>query len=67
MRSMKGIRGLEALSHEEQLRKLSLLSPVNRSLQGDPTGAFKYLKETLKKAGEGHFTRACSDRTRGVP
>lgn len=66
MRSMKGIRGLEALSHEEQLRKLSLLSPVNRSLQGDPTVAFKYLKETLKKA-EGHFTRACSDRTRGVP
>jgi len=27
--------------------------------------AFQYLEGAYKKAGVGHFTRACSDRTRG--
>lgn len=48
----------EHLSHEEHLRKMSFLSLKNRRLQGDFTSAFKYLKKTYKKAGEGHFTRA---------
>jgi len=32
---------------------------------GRPITAFQYLKGAFKKAGEGLFTRACSDRTRG--
>jgi len=28
-------------------------------------GALQYLKGTYEKAGEGLFTRTCSDRTRG--
>ena len=36
-----------------------------RRLQGDLVVAFQYLKGVYKKAGEGHFTRACSGRTRG--
>ena len=31
---------------------------------GHLIGAFKYLKGVYKKAGEGHFFRACSDKTR---
>jgi len=34
-------------------------------LQGHLTAAFHCLKGAYKKAGEGLFTRACSDRTRG--
>lgn len=34
-------------------------------LQGDLTGAFQYLKWAYKKPGEGLFTRACSNKTRG--
>ena len=36
-----------------------------RRLWGDLVAAFQYLKRAYKKAGEGLFTRACSDRTRG--
>jgi len=42
---------------------LGLLSLEKRKLQGDLTAAFQYLKGDYKKAGEGHFTRTCSDRT----
>jgi len=37
----------------------------NRRLQGDLKSAFQYLKGAYKKAGEGLFTGACSDRSRG--
>jgi len=36
-----------------------------RRLWGDLEADFQYLKGAYKKSGEGHFTRACSDRTRG--
>ena len=36
-----------------------------RTLQGDLIAACQYLKGADKKAREGLFTRACSDRTRG--
>ncbi|KAK4826211.1 hypothetical protein QYF61_006155 [Mycteria americana] len=61
----KMIRGLEHLSCEDRLRELGLFSLEKRKLQGDLTAAFQYLKGASKKAGEGLFTRACSDRTRG--
>ncbi|KAK4811690.1 hypothetical protein QYF61_024762 [Mycteria americana] len=59
------IRGLEHLSYEDRLRELGLFSLEKRRLQGDLTAACQYLKRVYKKAGEGLFTRACSDRTRG--
>ena len=31
----------------------------------DPIAAFQYLKRAYRKAGEGLFTRACSDKTKG--
>ena len=37
----------------------------NRRLREDLTATFQYLKGAYKRAGEGLFTRACSDRTRG--
>ena len=35
-----------------------------RRLQGDVIAAFQYLKRAYRKAGEGLFIRACSNRTR---
>jgi len=57
-------RELEHLSCEERLRELGLCSLETIRLQGDLIAAFQYLKGDYKKAGEGLFTRACSDRTR---
>ena len=62
---MKMIRGLENLSYEDRLRELRMSSLEKRRLQGDLIAASQYLKVAYKKAGEGLFTRACSDRTRG--
>jgi len=58
------IRGLEHLSYEERLRELGLFSLEKRRLQEGLIAAFHYSKGAYKKAGEGLFTRACSDRTR---
>ena len=44
---------------------MGLFSLEKRRLQGDFIAAFQYIKGAYKKAGEGLFTRACSDRTRG--
>ena len=59
------IRGLEHLSYEDRLRELGLFSLEKRRPQGDLLAAFQYLKGAYRKAGEGLFTRACRDRTRG--
>ncbi|KAK4823929.1 hypothetical protein QYF61_008315 [Mycteria americana] len=64
-RAIKMIKGLEHLPYEDRLRELGLFSLEKRRLQGDLVAAFQYLKEAYKKAGEGLFTRACSDSTRG--
>jgi len=64
-KATKMIRGLEHLSYEKNLRELYLVSLQKRRLWGDLTAAFQYLKGAYKRAGEGHFTRTCSDRTRG--
>jgi len=56
-------RRMEHLSYEERL--LGLFSPEKRRLQGDLTAAFQYPKGACRKAGEGFFTSACRDRTRG--
>ncbi|GAB0176436.1 hypothetical protein GRJ2_000108800 [Grus japonensis] len=60
-RATKMIRGLEHVCYEDRLRQLGSFSLEKRRLQGDLRAAFQY----LKKAGEGLFTRACSDRTSG--
>lgn len=44
-----------------QMRKF----PTQAEKQLVYTAAFQYLKGTYKKAGEGLFSRVCSDRTRG--
>jgi len=43
---------------------LGLFSLEKRRLHGDLTAVFQYLKGAYKKAGEGLFTRAHSNKTR---
>ncbi|KFP99506.1 hypothetical protein N329_04800, partial [Haliaeetus albicilla] len=64
-RVTKMIRQLEDLSYEDRLREWGLFCLKKRRLWGDLTAAFQHLKGTYKKDGEGLFTRAYSDRTRG--
>jgi len=59
------IRRLEHLSCEEGLRELRLFTLQKKKLWGDLIAAFQYLKGAYRKAGEGFFTRAHSDRTKG--
>ena len=61
----KVCRGLEHLSYEERLRELGLFSLQRRTLRGDLTVAFQYLRGEYKQKGEWLFTRVDSDRTRG--
>jgi len=60
-RATKVFRGLEHLSDEERLGELGLFSLEKSRLLGDLISAFQYLEGAYKKAGEGLFTRACSD------
>ena len=60
---MKIRKGLEHISYENRLRELGLLNLTKRSLCGDLTAAFQYVKGAYKKAGEGLFSKECSDRT----
>ena len=64
-RVTKIIKGMEHLSYKERLRELGLFSLEKRRLWRDVIEAFQYMKGTCKKAGEGLFTRAWSDRTIG--
>jgi len=59
------IRGLEHLCCVERLRELGLLSLEKTRVWGDLIADFQCLRGAYKQAGEGCFTRACSDRTRG--
>ena len=61
----KMIRGMEHLPYDNRLRELGLFSLEKRRLLGELIAAFQYLTRAFKKAGEGLFTRAHSDRTRG--
>ena len=62
------IRGLEYLCYEDRLRELELFSLETRRLGergGELTAAFQYLNGVYRKAGEGLFVRACSDKMKG--
>ncbi|GAB0203061.1 hypothetical protein GRJ2_002771700 [Grus japonensis] len=58
-------KDMEHFSYEDRLRELGFFSLEKRRLQGDLIVAFQYLKGAYRKAGEGLFTRARRDRTRG--
>ena len=64
-RVTKMIRGLEHPLYKYRLRDLGLFSLERRRLGGDLIVAFWYLKGAYRKAGEGLFIRACSERMRG--
>ena len=55
---------LECLPYEDRLRELGLFSLEKRRHQGDLIAAFQHLKGAYRKAGEGLFIRASSNRMR---
>ncbi|KAK4819774.1 hypothetical protein QYF61_011374 [Mycteria americana] len=64
-RATKMIRGMKHLSYEERLRETGLFSLEKKWLWEDLIAAFQYLKGVYKKDGDRHFSKACSDKTRG--
>jgi len=61
----RGNRGIEHLPYKDRLRELGLFRLQKRRLRGDPIAAFQYLKGAYRKAREGLFITACSDRMMG--
>ena len=57
------MRGLEHLSYRDRLRELGLFSLEKKRLQGDLIAAFQ--KGAYRKAGEGLFIGASSNRMKG--
>ena len=64
-RTTKMIQGMKHLPYEDRLRELGLFSLEKRRLQGDVIAALENLKGAYRKAGEGLFRGACSNRMRG--
>jgi len=64
-RAMKMIRGLEHPPYGDRLRELGLFSLEKRMLQGDLIAVFQDIKGAYRKAREGLFIRASSDRMSG--
>jgi len=58
------IRGLEYLSYEDRLRELGIFRLEKRRLQRGRNAAFQDLKGAYRKAKEGPFIRAGSNRMR---
>ena len=56
---------LKHFSYEDRLRELGLFSLEKRRLWGDLIATCQYLKGAYRKAGEGLFRRAGSDRMQG--
>ena len=63
--TMKLITEQEHLHYRDRLSEMGLFSLENRRLQGDFIAAFQYLKGSCRKAEEGLFIRADSNRMRG--
>lgn len=60
------IRGLGHLSCDDSMREFELLSLLKEEKASERHySTFQYLEGTYKRAGEGLFTRVCSDRLRG--
>ncbi|XP_041325762.1 triadin isoform X3 [Pyrgilauda ruficollis] len=57
--------GLEHISYEDRLREMGQFSLEKRRLRRYLITVFQYLQGACKRAKEGHFTTACSDRENG--